>query len=126
MADRAATASAPPGTTEAVAATVAPIKAGGALLGFAVGFLATWRMQGGFAAAVLHGLLGALLVAPIAWFFALVLLREAIRANVERQRREHDARVAQTKRQVAQQLVSAGMPLPPALAEHAPTLVERR
>jgi hypothetical protein len=65
----------------------------------------------------MHGLLGALLLLPLAWFLALFLVREGIKANVDDQRRQYDARVTQAKRQVAEQMQASGMPVPPALQE---------
>lgn len=104
-------------TPTAIAAIVAPIKAIGALLGFAVGFIATYRAGGAISDSVMHGLLGALLVMPCAWFLALILVREGIKANIQMQRQQYDARVTAAKRQVAEQLRANGMPLSPALEE---------
>ena len=104
-------------TPTAIAAIVAPIKAVGALIGFAVGFAATYRFGGAVSDSIMHGLLGALLVTPLAWFLALFLVREGIKANVDIQRRHYDARVMQAKRQVAEQMQASGMTLPPQLQE---------
>jgi hypothetical protein len=104
-------------TPTAIAAIVSPIKAIGALVGFAVGFAATYRSGGAIADSIMHGLLGALLLLPLAWFLALFLVREGIKANVDDQRRQYDARVTQAKRQVAEQMQASGMPVPPALQE---------
>ena len=102
-------------TPAAVAAMVEPIKAIGAILGLAVGFIATYRSGGAISDSILHGLLGALLVYPCAWFLALVLVREGIKANVVDQRKAYDAQVLEAKRNVALQMQASGMPLPPQL-----------
>ncbi len=104
-------------TPTAIAAIVSPIKALGALLGFAVGFIATHRAGGAVPDSVLHGILGALLLMPVAWFLALFLVREGIKGNIQQQRQQYDVRVADAKRQVAEQLRASGMPLSPALEE---------
>ncbi len=110
---------APLSPAESIAGMVDPIRSAGALLGFAVGAVSTWRLGGGLTDCVLHGLLGALLLFPIAWFLGLLLVREMIRANVEEQREDYDRRVAEAKRSIAQQYAASGTPLPPALREHA-------
>ena len=104
-------------TPTAIAAIVEPIKAVGALLGFAVGFAATYRSGGAVSDSIMHGLLGAVLLLPVAWFLALFLVREGIKANVDEQRHQYDLRVLQAKRQVAEQMQANGMALPPALQE---------
>ncbi len=104
-------------TPTAIAAIVSPIKALGALIGFAVGFVATYRAGGAISDSIMHGILGALLLLPCAWFLALFLVREGIKANVQLQRQQYDQRLQQAKRQVAEQLRATGMPLPPALEE---------
>ncbi len=111
-------------TPTAIAAIVSPIKAVGALLGFAVGFVATYRAGGAISDSIMHGLLGSLLVLPCAWFLALFLVREGIKANVVEQRAEYDQRLVEAKRKVALQLQATGMPLPPSLEEalRAPAL----
>ena len=65
----------------------------------------------------MHGILGALLLMPVAWFLALFLVREGIKGNIAQQRQQYDVRVAEAKRQVAEQLRANGMPLSPALEE---------
>jgi hypothetical protein len=65
----------------------------------------------------MHGVLGGLLMYPVAWFLGLVLVREGIRANVEDQRRAYDRKVLDAKRQIAHQMQASGMKLPPALQE---------
>ncbi len=95
-------------TAEAVAAIVDPIRACGALLGFVVGFAATWRSGGGLTEAALHGLLGAVVLLPVAWFLGLVLVREMIRVNVDEQRRDYEQRLEAARRQVAEQLAATG------------------
>ena len=104
-------------TPTAIAAIVSPIKALGALLGFTVGFIATYRAGGAVSDSVMHGILGALLLMPVAWFLALFLVREGIKGNIHQQRAQYDVRVADAKRQVAEQLRANGMPLSPALEE---------
>jgi hypothetical protein len=104
-------------TPHAISAIVDPIKAIGALVGFAIGFAATYRSGGAIPDSIMHGILGALLLYPVAWFLALILVREGIRANVEDQRKAYDRKVLEAKRQVAQQMQASGMPLPPALQE---------
>jgi len=102
---------------QAIEAIVEPIRAGGALLGFAVGAYATYAAGGAFDDCVIHGLVGGALVMPIAWFLALFIVRESIRGNVDDQRREYDARVEEARRQVAVRLRDSGMPLSPALEQ---------
>ena len=65
----------------------------------------------------MHGILGALLLMPVSWFLALFLVREGIKGNIQQQRQQYDLRVADAKRQVAEQLRANGMPLSPALEE---------
>lgn len=105
---------------DSIAGMVDPIRTAGALVGFAVGAVSTWRLGGDLTDSVLHGLLGAVLLYPIAWFLGLVLVREMIRANVEKQREDYDRRVVEAKQTLARQYAASGTPLPPALVEHAP------
>ena len=65
----------------------------------------------------IHGLVGALLLGPVGWFLGLVLIREAIRANIEDQRAVHDARVREAKRQLVEQLQASGHAVPAALQD---------
>ena len=66
----------------------------------------------------MHGILGALLLMPCAWFLALFLVREGIKAQHREPARSSTTRAwPQAKRQVAEQLRANGMPLPPALEE---------
>ena len=111
-------------TNESIAALVDPIRAAGAVLGFAVGFLATFRMGGDLTGSILHGLLGATILFPLAWFLGLVIVREMIRGNVEEQRGQYDREVAQAKAKLAAQFAAQGLPVPPQLAEHAPRSLE--
>jgi hypothetical protein len=104
-------------TPSAIAAIVDPIKAVGALIGFAIGFAATYRSGGAITDSIMHGILGALLLYPVAWFLALILVREGIRANVEDQRKAYDRKVLDAKRQIAAQMQASGIPLPPALQD---------
>ena len=101
----------------AIAGFVEPLRAAGAILGFAVGFLATWRSGGAFAESTIHGLIGALLLGPVGWFLGLVLIREAIRANIEDQRTAHNNRVQDAKRQLVEQLQASGHPIPASLLD---------
>ena len=101
----------------AIAGFVEPLRAAGAILGFAVGFLATYRSGGAFAESTIHGLVGALLLGPVGWFLGLVLIREAIRANIEDQRAAHDMRVQEAKRQLVEQLQASGHAVPAALMD---------
>jgi len=112
-----ATAPNTPSSASAIAGFVEPLRAGAALLGFAVGFLATYRSGGGLSESTIHGLVGALLLGPVGWFLGLVLIREAIRANIEDQRTVHDARVLEAKRQLVDQLQASGHAVPASLQE---------
>jgi len=71
------------GEGDLVAAVVQPCRAGGAVLGFAVGLVAAWVRGADDVGAVLHGLLGALLVLPIGWCLGLVLARSMLRARAD-------------------------------------------
>jgi hypothetical protein len=102
---------------QAIDAIVEPFRAGGALIGFAVGAYATHAAGGALWDCVTHGLLGAVLVMPLAWFLALFIVRESIRGNVEDQRRDYETRVEDAKRQVAIRLKETGVPLSPALEQ---------
>jgi hypothetical protein len=115
------TAPQPPNAAAAVAAFVEPMKAAAAILGFAVGFLATYRSGGGMVESTTHGLLGALLLFPAGWFLGLVLMREAIRANVEDQRMAHHERVVEAKKLLAEQLQASGREVPAELAAASTT-----
>jgi len=101
----------------AIAGFVEPMRAGAAILGFLVGFLATYRSGGALAESTIHGLVGALLLGPVGWFLGLVLIREAIRANVEDQRTAHNMRVEDARRQLVEQLQASGHAVPAALME---------
>jgi hypothetical protein len=109
----------PPESTSAdqIAAIVGPFRAAGSLLGFAVGFLATYRSGGAVADSVLHGLLGALLVSPLFWFLGLLLIREAIRVNVEDQKEAYAEQVVEAKRYVAEQMSKQGLQVPQGLRD---------
>ncbi len=106
-----------PSSASAIAGFVEPLRAGGAILGFAVGFLATYKSGGALPEATIHGLVGALLLGPVGWFLGLVLIREAIRANIEDQRAVHDARVLEAKRQLVDQLQASGHAVPASLQD---------
>jgi uncharacterized membrane protein len=103
-----------PDLTGTIAGLVEPIRAAGALLGLVVGFVATYRVGGDLTSSVLHGLLGAALLTPIAWLLALVLVREMLRASVDEQRRAHEERLADARRRVAEHLAAAGASVPAA------------
>ena len=90
-----------PTQRDGVAAVVEPIKAFGALAGFAVGFLAAWRSGADPASAALHGLLGAALLWVLAWWAGLFLVRELMLRHVEEQRRLYTERVAEIQAQAA-------------------------
>jgi hypothetical protein len=96
---------------------VSPIKAAGALIGFAAGFAATYRSGGAISDSIYHGIFGALLVMPLAWFLALFLVREGIKANVAEQQRAYQSKLLRAQRQVAEQMQAGGMVLPPAMQE---------
>ena len=106
-----------PTSSAAIAGFVEPLRAGAAILGFAVGFLATYRSGGALPESTIHGLVGALLLGPVGWFLGLVLIREAIRANIEDQRAVHDARVLEAKRQLVDQLQASGHAVPASLQD---------
>jgi hypothetical protein len=111
----------PPGgsisAAQAIEAIVEPFRAGGALIGFVAGAYATHAAGGALWDCVTHGLLGAALVMPLAWFLALFIVRESIRGNVVDQRRDYEVRVEDAKRQVALRLKETGVPLSPALEQ---------
>src|SRR4051794_4919000 len=86
---------------EGIAAVVEPIKAVGAIAGFAVGFLAAWRSGAALPSAAMHGLLGAGLLWALAWWAGLFLAREMMLRNVEEQRRLYTERVAEINAQAA-------------------------
>jgi hypothetical protein len=106
-----------PTSAGAIAGFVEPLRAGGAILGFAVGFLATYRSGGALPESTIHGLVGALLLGPVGWFLGLVLIREAIRANIEDQTNAHNMRVQDAKRQLVEQLQASGHAVPPGLLD---------
>jgi hypothetical protein len=91
----------PPSQSEGVAAVVEPIKAGGAVLGFAIGFAAAWRSGADLTAAAMHGLVGAALLWALAWWVGLFLVREMMLAHVEEQRVLYSERVARIQAQAA-------------------------
>ena len=108
---------APSTSADQISALVGPFRAVGSLLGFAVGFAATYRSGGAVTDSILHGLLGALLVSPLFWFLGLLLVREAIRINVEDQKHAYADQVEDAKRYVAEQMAKQGMAVPPALQD---------
>src|SRR4051794_5150956 len=80
-----------------VQAIVEPIKAAGAVAGFAIGFLAEYRSGADLTGSVIHGLIGALLLCGIAWLGAVWLVREMMISHVQEQRRLYEARVAEAQ-----------------------------
>jgi hypothetical protein len=98
-----------------VQAIVEPIKALGALLGFAIGFLAEHRSGADMTGSVIHGLIGALLLCGIAWMGAVWLVREMMISHVQEQRRLYEARVADALRAQTAREQAAATPLPPAV-----------
>jgi hypothetical protein len=96
-----------------VEAIVEPIKAMGALLGFAIGYLASWRSGADMTGSVIHGLIGALLLLPIAWLGAVWLVREMMIAHVQEQRRLYEARVAESRKAAEERAQAQATPLPP-------------
>jgi hypothetical protein len=96
-----------------VEAIVEPIKALGALLGFAIGFLASWRSGADMTGAVIHGLVGALLLLGIAWLAAVWLVREMMILHVQEQRKLYEERVAEVQRVKAEREHAQATPLPP-------------
>jgi hypothetical protein len=95
-----------------VQAIVEPIKAFGALLGFAVGFFAEKRSGADLTGCVLHGLLGAVLLCGIAWMAAVWLVREMMLAHVEEQRKLYEQRVAEHRAAAAERAQARNTPLP--------------
>jgi hypothetical protein len=95
-----------------VEAIVEPIKALGALLGFAIGFLASWRSGADMTGAVIHGLVGALLLLGIAWLAAVWLVREMMILHVQEQRKLYEERVAEVQRVKAEREHAQATPLP--------------
>jgi hypothetical protein len=95
-----------------VQAIVEPIKAIGALLGFAVGFLAEKRSGADLTGCILHGLLGAVLLCGIAWMAAVWLVREMMLAHVEEQRKLYEQRVAEHRAAAAERAQARNTPLP--------------
>jgi hypothetical protein len=81
---------------------VSPIKAAGALIGFAAGFAATYRSGGAISDSIYHG---------------MFMVREGIKANVAEQQRAYQSKLLRAQRQVAEQMQAGGMVLPPAMQE---------
>src|ERR1700712_1970445 len=96
-----------------VGGTMEPIKAVGALVGFAIGFMASRRSGADLTGCVLHGLLGALLLLGIAWLGAVWLVREMMISHVQEQRKLYEARVAEALDAKAQRDQARATPLPP-------------
>jgi hypothetical protein len=96
-----------------VEAIVEPIKAIGALLGFAIGYLASWRSGADMTGSVIHGLIGALLLLGIAWLGAVWLVREMMISHVMEQRRLYEARVAESRQAAEARAQAQATPLPP-------------
>jgi hypothetical protein len=96
-----------------VEAIIEPIKAVGALVGFAIGFLASHRSGADLTGSILHGLVGALLLTGIAWLGAVWLVREMMISHVQEQRRLYEARVEEAQQAKAQREQARATPLPP-------------
>jgi hypothetical protein len=96
-----------------VQAIVEPIKALGALIGFAVGFVAEHRSGADLTGSVIHGLIGALLLCGIAWLGAVWLVREMMISHVQEQRRLYEARVAEATQARQEREQARATPLPP-------------
>jgi hypothetical protein len=96
-----------------VEAIIEPIKAVGALVGFAVGFLASHRSGADLTGSVLHGLVGAVLLLGIAWMAAVWLVREMMISHVQEQRKLYEARVEEALNAKAQREQARATPLPP-------------
>jgi hypothetical protein len=95
-----------------VQAIVEPIKAIGALVGFAVGFVAEHRSGADLTGSVIHGLIGALLLCGIAWLGAVWLVREMMISHVQEQRRLYEARVAEAQAARQERETARATPLP--------------
>jgi hypothetical protein len=96
-----------------VEAIIEPIKAVGALVGFAIGFLASHRSGADLTGSVLHGLVGAVLLLGIAWMGAVWLVREMMINHVQEQRRLYEARVEDAQQARAAREQARATPLPP-------------
>src|ERR1700712_4954179 len=96
-----------------VEAIIEPIKAVGALVGFAIGFMASRRSGADLTGCVLHGLLGAVLLLGIAWLGAVWLVREMMISHVQEQRRLYEARVEEALQAKATREQVRTTPLPP-------------
>ena len=96
-----------------VEAIVEPIKAIGALLGFAIGYLASWRSGADMTGSVIHGLIGARRRRGIAWLGAVWLVREMMISHVQEQRRLYEARVAESRQAAEARAQAQATPLPP-------------
>jgi hypothetical protein len=96
-----------------VEAIIEPIKAVGALVGFAIGFLASHRSGADLTGSILHGLVGAVLLLGIAWLGAVWLVREMMISHVQEQRRLYEARVEQALNAKAAREQARSTPLPP-------------
>jgi hypothetical protein len=96
-----------------VEAIVEPIKAVGALVGFVIGFAASYRSGADLTGSVLHGLIGAVLLTGIAWLGAVWLVREMMISHVQEQRRLYEARVEAANEARAAREQARATPLPP-------------
>ena len=96
-----------------VQAIVEPIKALGALIGFGVGFLASHRSGADMTGAVIHGLVGALIVCGIFWMGAVWLVREMMISHVQEQRQLYESRVAEAVKAHEARQQARATPLPP-------------
>lgn len=96
-----------------VEAIIEPIKAVGALIGFAVGFTASHRSGADLTGSVIHGLVGAVLLLGIAWMGAVWLVREMMISHVQEQRRLYESRVAEALDARSAREQARATPLPP-------------
>ena len=99
-----------PDQAAGIAAVVEPIKAFGALLGFAIGFLAAHRSGADATDAAIHGLIGAVLLFVIAWYLGLTLVRETMLRHVEEQRAIYADRMEEMKARAESQDLGVTIP----------------
>jgi hypothetical protein len=111
------------GQRAGVDAVVEPIKAAGAALGFLIGFVAAHRSGASLTDAALHGLLGAALLLPVAWYLGLWLVREMMTTHVDEQRRLYTERIETLRARAAEtggDLPAITKPMPRATLQPPP------
>jgi Zn-dependent protease with chaperone function len=118
MADQTEAATPPVEQQTGIQAVVEPIKAVGGLLGFGIGFLASHRSGADLTTAALHGLVGAALLFLLAWYVALMLVRELMKQHVDEQRRLYAERVQELHARAGQ----SGAQTPDGVAALAKTM----